>query len=41
VTRQQIVEIAKMKEKDLNAKELDRAVHLIEGTARSMGIEVE
>ena len=41
VTRQQVVEIAKLKEKDLNAKELDRAVRLIEGTARSMGIEVE
>ena len=41
VTRQQVVEIAKLKEKDLNAKELDHAVRLIEGTARSMGIEVE
>jgi large subunit ribosomal protein L11 len=41
VTRQQVVEIAKLKEKDLNATELDRAVRLIEGTARSMGIEVE
>jgi large subunit ribosomal protein L11 len=41
VSRQQLVEIARLKEKDLNAKELDRAVRLIEGTARSMGIEVE
>ncbi len=41
VTRQQVMEIAKLKEKDLNAKELERAVRLIEGTARSMGIEVE
>jgi large subunit ribosomal protein L11 len=41
VTHQQVVDIAKLKEKDLNAKELDRAVRLIEGTARSMGIEVE
>lgn len=41
VTHQQIAEIAKLKEKDLNAKELVRAVRLIEGTARSMGIEVE
>ena len=41
VTRKQIAEIAKLKEKDLNAKELERAVRLIEGTARSMGIEVE
>ena len=41
VTRQQVIEIAKAKEKDLNAKDLDHAVRLIEGTARSMGIEVE
>jgi large subunit ribosomal protein L11 len=41
VTKQQVVEIAKLKMKDLNAKELDRAVRIIEGTARSMGIEVE
>ncbi len=41
VTRQQVMEIAKQKDKDLNAKELERAVRLIEGTARSMGIEVE
>ena len=41
VTRQQIVEIAKAKEKDLNAKDADHAVRIIEGTARSMGIEVE
>ncbi|HPG01006.1 MAG TPA: 50S ribosomal protein L11 [Kiritimatiellia bacterium] len=40
VTRQQIAEIAKAKEKDLNAKDLDHAMRLIEGTARSMGIEV-
>ena len=40
VTRQQVVEIAKAKEKDLNAKDIDHAVRLIEGTARSMGIEV-
>ena len=40
VTRKQLVEIAKAKEKDLNARDLDHAVRLIEGTARSMGIEV-
>ena len=40
VTRQQIAEIEKAKEKDLNAKDLDHAMRLIEGTARSMGIEV-
>lgn len=41
VTKQQVIEIAKQKMKDLNAKDLDRAVRIIEGTARSMGIEVE
>jgi large subunit ribosomal protein L11 len=41
VTRQQLNEIAKAKEKDLNARDLDHAVRMIEGTARSMGIEVE
>jgi large subunit ribosomal protein L11 len=41
VTRQHVLEIAKAKQKDLNARDLDRAVKIIEGTARSMGIEVE
>ncbi|HRZ13650.1 MAG TPA: 50S ribosomal protein L11 [Kiritimatiellia bacterium] len=41
VTKQQVLEIAKTKQKDLNARELDRAVKIIAGTARSMGIEVE
>jgi large subunit ribosomal protein L11 len=41
VTKQQVLEIAKTKEKDLNAKDLEHAVRIIEGTARSMGIEVE
>ena len=40
VTHQQVIEIAKAKEKDLNAKDVEHAVRLIEGTARSMGIEV-
>lgn len=40
VTRAQLEEIAKTKEKDLNAKDMDQAVRLIAGTARSMGIEV-
>ncbi len=40
VTRAQVEEIAKQKEKDLNAKSLGQAVKLVEGTARSMGIEV-
>jgi len=40
VTRPQLEEIAKTKEKDLNASDLKHAVRIIEGTARSMGIEV-
>ncbi|MBW7907471.1 MAG: 50S ribosomal protein L11 [Kiritimatiellae bacterium] len=41
VTRKQIQEIAKIKEKDINARDVDHACRLIEGTARSMGVEVE
>lgn len=41
VTRAQLEEIAKTKESDLNARDLDQAVLMIAGTARSMGIEVE
>jgi len=41
VTRAQVMEIAKTKAEDLNATDMDRAVKIIEGTARSMGIEVE
>ena len=41
VTRKQLLEIAKIKEKDLNARDADHAVRIIEGTARSMGVEVE
>jgi large subunit ribosomal protein L11 len=41
VTRAQVEEIAKMKEKDLNARDLDAACRIIEGTARSCGIVVE
>jgi large subunit ribosomal protein L11 len=40
VNRKQLEEIAKTKEKDLNAKSLEAAVKVIAGTARSMGIEV-
>jgi len=40
VTRAQVEDIAKKKAKDLNASDLSRAMKLIEGTARSMGIEV-
>ena len=41
VTRAQLEEIVKTKEQDLNARDLDQAVKIIAGTARSMGIEVE
>ena len=40
VTRAQVEEIAKQKMVDLNANDLDAACKIIEGTARSMGIEV-
>jgi len=40
VTRRQIREIAETKLADLNTKDLDAAMRMIEGTARSMGIEV-
>ncbi len=41
VTANQIEEIAKIKRPDLNAVDLAGAIRVIEGTARSMGIEVE
>jgi len=40
VSRRQLREIAEQKMKDLNANDLDAAVRMIEGSARSMGIEV-
>ncbi len=40
ISRQQIEEIAKIKLKDLNARTVDKAVKIIEGTARSMGVKV-
>jgi large subunit ribosomal protein L11 len=41
VTRKQLEEIAKIKARDLNAADLDAAVKIIAGSARSMGLEVE
>lgn len=41
ITRAQLEEIANLKMPDLNAASLDAAVKMIEGTARSMGVEVE
>ena len=40
VTKAEIKEIAKTKIKDLNSNEIEKAMKTIEGTARSMGIEV-
>ena len=40
VTREQINEIARIKMPDLNANDLEGAVKMVEGTARSMGIEI-
>jgi len=40
VTKKQVEEIAKLKMPDLNAADLAAAVKTVEGTARSMGIEV-
>ncbi len=40
VTQQQVEEIARLKMPDLNAVDLPGAIHIIEGTARSMGIQV-
>jgi large subunit ribosomal protein L11 len=41
VTKAQVKKIAETKMSDLNASDMDHAVRVIEGTARSMGIEVE
>ena len=41
ITTAQLKEIAEQKMKDLNAKDMDGAIKILKGTARSMGIEVE
>jgi large subunit ribosomal protein L11 len=41
VTKAQVRKISEMKFKDLNAYDLEQADRIIEGTARSMGVEVE
>jgi large subunit ribosomal protein L11 len=41
VTRAQVQDICKQKMNDLNARDMEHAERLVEGTARSMGIEVE
>ena len=41
ITRAQAEEIAKTKMADLNAADIDAAIEMIKGTARSMGVTVE
>ncbi len=41
VTKAQVREIAEKKIKDLNARDINAAMKIIEGTARSMGIEIK
>ena len=40
VSREQVRTIAEAKAKDLNAHDIEKAVKMVEGTARSMGLEV-
>ena len=41
VTRKQVREIAEVKMKDMSATSIEGAMHMVEGTARNMGITVE
>lgn len=41
VSRAAVREIAETKQKDLNAADVDAAMKIIEGTARSMGVDIE
>ena len=41
VTKNQIREIAEIKMEDLNANDIEGAIKIVEGTARSMGIKIE
>jgi len=41
LSREKLKEIAQLKMKDVNAKDLEAAMRIIEGTARSMGVEVK
>jgi large subunit ribosomal protein L11 len=40
ISRDQVRQIAQAKMKDLNANDIDAAMRMVEGTARSMGVEV-
>ena len=41
ITKEQVREIAEQKMKDLNCETIEAAMHMIEGSARSMGLEVK
>ena len=41
ISRQKLREVAELKMKDLNANDVEAATKIVEGTARSMGIQVE
>jgi len=41
ITKKQVEEIVKLKAKDLNTTDMNQAIKVIEGTARSMGIAIE
>ena len=41
VTKQQLEEIAKIKMPDLNANDIEAAMNIVAGTARSMGLEIK
>ncbi|MFA5777263.1 MAG: 50S ribosomal protein L11 [Parcubacteria group bacterium] len=41
ITKEQVKEIAETKMEDLNANDIEQAMKIVEGTARSMGIKVE
>ena len=41
ITLEQVKEIATMKLKDLNTTDINKAINIVKGTARSMGIDVE
>ena len=41
INKKQVEEIAKLKAKDLNTTDMSQAIKIIEGTARSMGVEIE
>lgn len=40
LSRDKVREIAELKMKDLNANDLEGAIHMVEGTARSMGVTI-